>query len=235
MTTIKFAYGLKPVFKHGEHDQKTHGNWAKAGVGYQSKDKHPKYDFNSEHGVNVEHYTNEGYEEINSFLRTGKASETGSYEPDELREFVRSIDREISKTSAPRDMVLFRGTSGVEKFENLKEGDVFVDKAFVSTTTNLDTVNQFMSTALSDTFDSRPFQKGYVLEISVPKGSKVLSVNKYFEDVSGTYGPTEGIREENEHILPRGTKFRVDSVGAIDVRGGVEDKLIRVSVVRDEK
>lgn len=25
---IRFAFGLKPVFKHGEHDQKTHGNWA---------------------------------------------------------------------------------------------------------------------------------------------------------------------------------------------------------------
>ena len=28
---IKFQAGLTPIFKHGEHDQKTHGNWAKAG------------------------------------------------------------------------------------------------------------------------------------------------------------------------------------------------------------
>lgn len=28
MTTVRFAYGLKPVLKHGTHDQKTHGNWA---------------------------------------------------------------------------------------------------------------------------------------------------------------------------------------------------------------
>lgn len=31
MTTVRFAYGLKPIFKHegGEgHDQKSHGNWA---------------------------------------------------------------------------------------------------------------------------------------------------------------------------------------------------------------
>lgn len=26
---IRFEYGLKPVLKHGEHDQKDHGNWAK--------------------------------------------------------------------------------------------------------------------------------------------------------------------------------------------------------------
>ncbi|CAB4155548.1 hypothetical protein UFOVP655_7 [uncultured Caudovirales phage] len=28
---IRFAPGLKPVIKHGEHDQSTHGNWAKQG------------------------------------------------------------------------------------------------------------------------------------------------------------------------------------------------------------
>jgi hypothetical protein len=33
MKVIKFAPGLIPVFKHGEHDQKTHGNWATGGNG----------------------------------------------------------------------------------------------------------------------------------------------------------------------------------------------------------
>jgi hypothetical protein len=31
MTVIKFAPGLKPVLKHQEHDQSTHGNWADSG------------------------------------------------------------------------------------------------------------------------------------------------------------------------------------------------------------
>jgi len=28
MTTVRFEFGLKPFFKHGEHDQSSHGNWA---------------------------------------------------------------------------------------------------------------------------------------------------------------------------------------------------------------
>ena len=220
------------VEKHGTHDQKTHGNWA-SGVGYKKTDKHPKYDFDSEDGPNIEYYTNEGYEEINKFLRTGKTDPMGD-EPDTLREYVRSLDKAIKETSAPRDMVVFRGTSGVGKFDSLKEGDVFTDKAFVSTTTDVGTVWEFMSTATGGLYDSRPFEKGYVLEISVPKGNQIFSVNKYFDKVSSRYGPAEDIRSENEHILPRGSKFKVDSIGTINVRG-VEDKLIRVSVVKDDK
>lgn len=227
----KLTLNQSTVQKHGTHDQKTHGNWA-TGVGYKESDKHPRYDFNSLDGVNVEHYTNEGYEEINKFLRTGKTDPMGE-EPDDLRDYIRSMDKEIAKTSAPRDMVLFRGTSGVGKFENLKEGDVFTDKAFVSTTTDVETVWEFMSTATGGRFDSRPFEKGYVLEISVPKNSQVLSVNNYFKDVSSNYGPSADIRTENEHILPRGTKFRVDSIGSINVRmNGIQDKLLKVSVVK---
>ena len=230
--TITLPVGFRPVLKHGDHDQSSHGSWA-TGVGYKESDEHPKYDYNSDDGVNVEHYTSSGYEEINSFLRTGKSSTTG-YEPDELREYIRSIDKELDKTSAPRDMVLFRGTSGVDKFDSLKEGDIFVDKAFVSTTTDLDTVWEFMSTASGGQFDSRPVEKGYVFQITVPKGNKVLSVNNYFKGVSSSYGPADDIRTENEHILPRKTRFKVDSISTIDVRGRT-DKLIKVSVVKDEK
>lgn len=245
--SILLPLGFKPVFKHGEHDQSSHGAWAngqngesaettsdRKGVGYKESDKHPKYDFNSEDGPNIEHYTSQGYDEINRFLRTGKSDPMGE-EPDDLREYIRSLDKALNETSAPRDMVVYRGTSGVTKFDSLKEGDVFTDKAFVSTTTDLDTVWQFMSTATGDSqFDSRPFEKGYVLEISVPKGNRIFSVNNYFSETSGKYGPADDIRSENEHILPRSSKFKVDSIGTIDVRGA-KDKLIRVSVVKDDK
>jgi hypothetical protein len=35
MKVIKFAPGLVPVLKHGTHDQKDHGNWARGGGGNQ--------------------------------------------------------------------------------------------------------------------------------------------------------------------------------------------------------
>jgi len=37
MTVIKFAPGLKPVLKHAQHDQKTHGNWADGSQGSVSE------------------------------------------------------------------------------------------------------------------------------------------------------------------------------------------------------
>lgn len=222
------------VMKHGTHDQKTHGSWA-TGIGYKDSDKHPEYSSN-EDGTNVEYYTSVGSWEMNGLLRTGKVPEDATFSKEEIRDMIKSIDTEIGKTSAPRDMVLFRGTSGkgTGVFEKLKEGDIYTDKGFISTTSNPEVVPEFMSTATGGRYDSRPVEKGYVLQVSVPKGSKVLSINRYFKKVSGRYGPSDDIRREDEHILPRGTKFRVDSIGTIDVRG-LQDKLIKVSVVNDEK
>ena len=225
------------VQKHGSHDQKTHGSWADAsslpeGIGYSEKDPHPKYE--SEAGPYLEGYTSVFYSSLNNHLR-GKpqADEDYAIDSEELVDYISSIDSIIAETSAPRDMLLYRGTSGVNKFDTLKEGDVFADKGYVSTTTKTDQLWNFMSTATGGRFDSRPVEKGYVLQINVPKGSNVLSVNRYFKGVSESYGPTAGIREENEHLLPRGTKFRVDSIGSIDVREGIKDKLIKVTVVND--
>ncbi len=169
-------------------------------------------------------------------LRTGKIPEDSNSDKEEIRDYIKSLDTEISKTSTPRDLVLFRGTSGTgtEVFEKLKEGDIYIDKGFVSTTLDIAVAPEFMSTATGGRYDSRPIEKGYVLEISVPKGSKALSVNSYFRNVSGRYGPSGDIRKEDEHILPRNTKFRVDSISSIDVRG-LKDKLIKVSVVNDGK
>jgi hypothetical protein len=232
---IELPIGYKPVLKHGDHDQSSHGAWS-TGVGYKDSDKHPEYDFNSEDSPNIEYYTNVGSWEINGLLRTGKVPKDSNSDKEEIDDWIKSLDNEIGKTSAPRDLVLFRGTSGTgtEVFEKLKVGDIYTDKGFVSTTLDIKVAPEFMSTATGGKFDSRPIEKGYVLEISVPKGSKALSVNNYFRKVSGRYGPSGDIRKEDEHILPRNTKFKVDSVSSIDVRG-LQDKLIKVSVVNDGK
>lgn len=220
------------IRKHGSHNQKTHGGkggGASEGVGYTMSDKHPRAQDSDGRFSDVEYYTSSGYSDINNYLRTGKEPELGSVS--ETKGYIESLDEEIAQTSAPRDMVLFRGVTGVEKFENLKEGDTFKDKGYVSTTTNRESVTDFMSNASGGRFDSRPIEKGFVLEISVPKGEKVLSVKNYFKDVSGRYGPEEGILAEAEHILPRGTTFLVDSISTINVREFTEDVLIKVSVV----
>ena len=228
--------------KHGEHDQKTHGSWANGsealpkGIGYKDSDVifHAEYGSTREQAVYVEDYTMNAYGPVNTYLRTGKwqeGNESGLNKSD-VQDYTRALDFVISRTEAPRDMLLYRGTTGVDKFDTLKVGDTFTDKGFVSTTTEPKQLWNFMSTALGGRYDSRPVQSGAVLQINVPKGNNVLSVNRYFKGVSDRYGPTEGIREENEHILPRNTKFRVDSVSSVDVRG-TQDKLIKVTVVND--
>ena len=238
-----FIPAIRPddVAKHQEHDQSSHGNWATGdslpeGIGYTESEVvyHDYYGSTPEQGPYIEDYTMNAYRPINTYLRTGKFDEENdSYiKQSEVPEYRRALDNAINRTEAPRDMLLYRGTSGVDKFDTLKEGDVFTDKGYVSTTTKPDQLWDFMSTARGGRYDD-PVEKSYVLQINVPKGSKVLSINKYFKGVSEAYGPTAGIREENEHLLPRGTKFRVDSIGSVDVRGGIKDKLIKVTVVTD--
>ena len=230
---------LEDVQKHGEGDQKPHGSWATGsgalpkGIGYLAKDPHPKYDFDSEAGGYLEGYTSVYYSSLNNHLR-GKPQDDDDYaiNSEELVDYITNIDSIIAETSAPRDMLLYRGTSGVDKLFNLEPGDTYVDKGFASTTLETDQLWNFMSTATGGRYDGRPAEKGVVLQISVPKGNNVLSVKRYFKGVSDRYGPAEEIREENEYILPRNTKFRVDSVGSVDVRG-MKDKLIKVTVVND--
>ena len=233
-------YGDTTVKKHQEHDQSTHGSWANGkealpkAIGYKDSDVvlHSTYDSTREQAVYLEDYTMNAYGPINTYLRTREwleDNESGLKQSD-VQDYTEALDYLISRTEAPRDMLLYRGVTGADKIYNLEVGDTYKDKGFVSTTTQPNQLWSFMSTALGGRFDSRPVQKGVVLQISVPKGSNVLSVNRYFKGVSDRYGPSEGIREEDEYLLPRNLKFRVDSVSFIDVRG-TQDKLIKVTVI----
>jgi exonuclease III len=69
-----------PVEKHGTHDQKTHGNWATGGASGVSNDelKRAYQDFqglSEETGYSaVYSYTHNGYEILNTYLRTDSFS-----------------------------------------------------------------------------------------------------------------------------------------------------------------
>lgn len=215
------------IEKHapGKHDQKTHaggkGGGLQSSIGYKSEDKHPSYDPNTIDGANIEYYTSSGYEEINEYLRKG-GKRLSADEKSEIKEYVRSMDKALNKTETPREMVTYRGISGeaTEQFVNLKKGETFTDKGFISTTTD----EQQMPLSFEG--------PAVVLEITTPQGNKMLSVPRYFEGVSGAFGPSQDILGEGEHILPRGTTFRVDGFGSIDLRG-VTDKVIKVSVINE--
>jgi hypothetical protein len=209
------------------------------GLGFTDADKHTDIIYSAfyvhegeEINANgIEYYTSTGYKDMNSLSRFGKM-EGGKFEREIAQESIDALDSEISKNVAPKDMVLFRGVSGSDAsktFDKLKEGDVFTDKGFVSTTPDVEMVQEFMSSATGQKFDSRPIEKGYVLQVHVPQGENVFSVHQYFKN-SGR--DSDGMFErENEHILPRGTSFRVNGITNIQVRGNIVDKLIDVTVV----
>jgi hypothetical protein len=89
--TIAFPLGYRPVFKHGEHDQSSHGSWASGNF-----DEETEYDgamgtYSERYGIDkegnkvgvsvdehraIDDYSQNGYKRINSFLReTDKKTE----------------------------------------------------------------------------------------------------------------------------------------------------------------
>lgn len=198
------------------------------GQGYEESDPHPAYDF--ERGNYIETYTGKGSDPLNQYLRLGVFDETNEVgmDRDEIVDYKSALDGTLSQTHTVRDMTLFRGigSEGVSKFENLKVGDTFTDKGYCSTTSD--------PSQLWDFLPAHGAQRGAVLEISVPKGSKVLSMQRYFDGVSPKYAPSQSILDEAEHLLPRNTLFKVTSIGETRVshnsrrEGNEPDLLIKV-------
>jgi len=207
------------------------------GNGYTEKDSHPQYDYNTDEGY-LEAYTGYYSNNVNTYFRTGRPPEKsildttqGNFSEADILDTADAMDSIIAQTETPRDMVLYRaiGTNGFSTFENLKVGDVYTDKGFASTTPDTKQLWDFLPANEG---------RGAVLQIELPKGSQALSVKKYFKGVSDRYAPSADILSENEHILPRGTKFKVTGLGLTKQsivsgrEGNPADLLIKVKVVR---
>jgi hypothetical protein len=131
----------------------------------------------------VRFYTRNGYTPINKSLRTG----TG---PEYLKDVVATIDSAIAKSVLSSDTVVYRGVNAVgfvSALGALKPGDTITDSAYVSTSGSLASAATFAGTYNT------------VMEVRLPAGSNAL----YVEEFSGSSG-----QEEDEYILPRGTKFQ---------------------------
>lgn len=89
--TIAFPLGYKPVLKHGEHDQSTHGSWASGNFDEETEYAGAASLYGERYGVDadgnrvgmsvaehnaIDDYSQSGYKRINSFLReTDKKTE----------------------------------------------------------------------------------------------------------------------------------------------------------------
>jgi len=156
--TISLPLGYKPVFKHGDHDQSSHGNWASGnfqdyGSGGGGDLDAAENTYFERYGIKtdgskeptgvsrdevsaLDFYTGDGYRNINSFFRQGQDGlpMKGDVLFDRLTEISGHLDKLIDE--APEifgDKNLFRVYSQ-NVMNNIKEGDVVTDKGYLSTT-----------------------------------------------------------------------------------------------------
>lgn len=105
---------------------------------------------------------------------------------------VKQLDSALGKSRLDRDTILYRGVSEHPAVASLKQGDVFVDKAFMSTSTSHDP-----GTVMGGE---------YLFHITAPKGTKAGAI---VADESGFTGAWGG---EKEVLLGRSTAMRLDRV-----------------------
>lgn len=233
MTTIKFAYGLKPVFKHGSHDQKTHGNWATGNFDEETEGEDAQNLYYDKYGLtflgegrkdpepvgisrqeisSLDRYTGDGYKSINAMLR-GQKMEPGYLDnADERRQIneerIADLDKLIEESpNLFGDKNLYR-IFAEDVLSSIKEGDVLTDKAYLSTTrvdiTNPANVDVLQNLQMiSETND----RTGIILP-SPSKSGKGLAVDylKFSVQDLATNVPTAS--REKEVLLPRDTSLK---------------------------
>ena len=148
--TIAFPIGYKPVLKHGDHDQSSHGSWATGNFDEDTDGADAQDSYFSRYGIKtdgtkeivgvsrdevsaIDFYTGDGYTNINSFLREKGDAALAGLSP-EIEDLVSNLDKVIDE--APEifaDKNLFRVYSQ-NVMDGIKEGDVVVDKGYLSTT-----------------------------------------------------------------------------------------------------
>ena len=213
MTTVRFRYGLKPLVKHGSHDQRTHGSWANGTTSEVVGSDTPE----SMRGKNVseaslgKNYRNAGFREsldfdeklaIDSYLRSGhninSTIRSGRELSDRAKEDMARLDDMIEKAPSLNGDRLYRTTSA-EAVERLKVGDVIQDKGYMSTTVKnlVEPTNGKLLLALS----------------TVSSGRKsIIRIDGNYKK-SGLYMPAVKPSDptadfEREVLLPRNTKMR---------------------------
>jgi len=212
------------VFKHQEHDQSTHGNWALSEnypdlLTLGTFDEESEYDpalmvYSERYGVDkdgkivgvetfehdaIDSYSQEGYKNINAFLRNPRGFED-SYEIKFLQQKVDGLDSLIDK--APDmfgDKTLFRV---VDNFvlAQLAPGDTLRDKGYLSTTRIDLTKDTDTRDALGEIYDT-PDTVAVILP-SPTKSGKGIAVDLYRTSVNDTSSVSD---REKEVLLPRQT------------------------------
>jgi hypothetical protein len=219
---IELPIGYKPVLKHGDHDQSSHGAWATGGGGSSNQtSEYPTKQSNPELANILKDYIVEypdayGHLSINHKLREREGvlfnpslQPSMNEERNKLflenqkkwDEAVKSLDKLVELSPALTEpTTTYRGI-GNNFAKTLQEkgiGTTYQDNGFVSLT---------LDKKIAGGFPSRP--TGNMMEIVLPKGTKAINPSRFF--TSSKLGGTE-LKREKELILGRGTKFEILSI-----------------------
>jgi hypothetical protein len=209
------------VQKHGEHDQKTHGNWASGNYEsladwltaeekvFASDEEKQEYlkgllfsqrlkGFTElahpEFSGAISTYEGSRGKDMNEALRDPQISEDG-YKPT-----IDALDKAMEiAPPLSEEVVAYRGVkgNGLDFFDRLKVGDTWEDKGFTSTT---------IDPAIAERFGgSQPYYDGIIFRIKLPAGTKGIFPSGYHEPMYGWEPDTS----EAEFLMPRGSKFKV--------------------------
>jgi hypothetical protein len=118
----------------------------------------------------ISSYTGSAHRRINSALMSGKTDLS-----DNDKKIVKSLDDALARGKLPKTTIVYRG---------VRQYDLAANKTFVSTS-----ISKKVALKFATDYDA----KGFLMEITVPKGS------------SGAY--IEGNSTDMELLLPRQTKF----------------------------
>lgn len=135
----------------------------------------------------IQLYKGTFYGDTNNILRKEKAWKG------DAENIIPAIDNIMEKNKSPMELIVWRGSSPKEKFELKKVGDVFTDKAFVSSSLDIGTARRFTG------------EKGYLATIKVPKGTPLVQTEKALQDIN--YNLMSG--KEAEILMDRNLQFKI--------------------------
>lgn len=126
----------------------------------------------------VSSYVDNGFTAINLRLRKNAVT-------DQIAAQTKYLDSFIERQAVNTDGVLYRGSSYFPEIDTMEKGDTFSDKAYTSTTSNVNTAMGFTGNSYAG--------ESVLFRISTEKATPVNDV-------------------ENEFLLPRNKEFVVSSV-----------------------
>jgi hypothetical protein len=221
--TIAFPVGYRPVLKHGEHDQSSHGSWATGNFNEETEGEGAQNTYFETYGVEVKtnepvgiskgeiaalnFYSGDGYTDMNNSARFGIVHPEESVETI-IQDRISNLDSLIEQ--APDmfgDKNLFR-VFDKSLVDTLEKGDVLTDKGFMSTTrvdiTSKEGLEVLQNLQLIRVTDDR----ASIILPSESKTGKGLAVDYLKNAVSDKFTNVANSNNEKEVLLPRGTSLK---------------------------